>query len=45
MTGIIDRYVVREVLRTCAGVTPVLLIILVIIMILVLIASAFGSGG
>lgn len=29
MTGIIDRYVVREVLRTCAGVTPVLLIILV----------------
>lgn len=29
MTGIIDRYVVREVVRTCAGVTPVLLIILV----------------
>jgi lipopolysaccharide export system permease protein len=29
VTGIIDRYVVREVVRTCAGVTPVLLIILV----------------
>ena len=29
MTGIIDRYVVREVVRTFAGVAPVLLIILV----------------
>ncbi|KPK61292.1 MAG: hypothetical protein AMJ59_02375 [Gammaproteobacteria bacterium SG8_31] len=29
MRRILDRYVVREVVRTCAGVTPVLLIILV----------------
>lgn len=29
MRRILDRYVVREVVRTCAGVTPVLLLILV----------------
>ncbi len=29
MGGILNRYVVREVVRTCAGVTPVLLVILV----------------